>query len=394
MATFHVIYHSPCPDGVFAAFAASLWFEKAGIDPLGDRIKWCPMEVFKPAADQFSVESVKAADEVFLLDYTGDATFVLDLASRCSRCTVLDHHATALNKLRAALEKVEAPPSLKLVLDMNRSGAMIALDYFSSRPAPTKASEDAAEPAAKRSRSVETTAEWTSDYSRLFRDEAEVKRLLRIFRFVEDADVWHWWLEGSKDFHCGFCSLRLDMNPTRNPGLFQTLRDLRAEDVMKIGAAEREATEKVIAKELERTFELEIAPASNIRCLGVITERGELRSSMGHEIALKSKALGFRGLGCVIYTVPGLPEGKIKLSVRGIEGENSLEVTECFGGGGHKGASSCNVDIKALESWSGAKVPEATPAAEQAIAEARKCEKHGLRLMLAFGCPCCKPEDP
>lgn len=352
MAKFHVIYHSPCPDGCYAAFAAALWFEHGGIDPLGERIRWCPMDVIKPAAKQFAIESVATEDEVFLLDYTGDAKFVLQLASRCAQCTVLDHHQTAVTALRAALETVAQPSNLKLVLDMHRSGAMIALDYFSARPSPKEdVPDDGPERAAKRPRVAGSGSEWVCDYGRLFRDEAEAKRLLRVFRLIEDADVWHWWLEGSKDFHSGFAQLRLDMNPSTNPGIFNTLRTIEVEKVMAAGAKGRAATEEVIAKEVERTFELAIAEAGGIRCLGVVTDRGELRSSMGHQIALKSKSLGLRGLGCVIYQAPGLPEGKIKLSVRGVEGENSLEITECFGGGGHKGASSCNVDLAALESW-------------------------------------------
>merc|ERR1712232_438695 len=106
-----------------------------------------------------------------------------------------------------------------------------------------------------------------------------------------------------------------------------------------------------------------------------------------------------RGLGWVIYTVPGLPEGKIKLSARAIEGENSLEITECFGGGGHRGASSCNVSVKDLESWQITKpevpaAPEPPAALEEAEAEPRKCDKHHIRLKLDFGCPCCKPSVP
>lgn len=390
MAKFHVLYHSPCPDGCFAALAAAMWFEQSGIDPLGKEVRWQPMEVFKSAASQFDVELVTADDEVFLLDYTGDASFVLNLASRCLRCTVLDHHQTALTKLRKALEKVERPTSLKLVLDMHRSGAMIALDYFSSRPFPAAVSKHLAEPAVKRTRLAEVSTEWTSDYGRLFRDESEAKRLLHIFRFVEDADIWHWWMEGSRNFHAGFCSMKLDMNPSSNPSLFENLRSMQFESVMATGAAELAATQRVISKEVERTFELVIKEAGGIRCLGVITERGDLRSSMGHEIAVKSQSLGLRGFGCVIYAVEKIPEGHIKFSVRAVEAENSLEITERFGGGGHKGASSCNVELKALDSWRVPGVPEAAAAAVVSKATPR-CTK-GF-LMDAYRCLCCAPAD-
>lgn len=277
---------------------------------------------------------------------------------------------------------------------MHRSGAMISLDYFSSRPAPTNVLAESGEPDAKRHR-VSDDREWTSEYSRLFRDAAEAKRLLHIFRFIEDADLWNWWLEGSKDFSIGFGSLRLDMNPNTNPKLFDSLRSLRADVVMKIGAAEREITDQAISEELKRTFELEIAPAGGIRCLGVVTERGDLRSELGNRIALQAKSLGLRGFGCVMYHVPGLPDGKIKLSVRGVDGEDSLEITECFGGGGHKGASSCNIDLSALSSWRTSTTSDAPEVADRGSKElknrnaSRNCDKHGVSFVLAFGCPCC-----
>lgn len=244
------------------------------------------------------------------------------------------------------------PQGLRLVLDMHRSGAMIALDYFSSRPAPGQ--EQQAEPPAKRARVDSTSAEWTSDYGRLFRDESECKRLLRLFRLIEDADIWNWWLEGSKDFHAGFAALRLDMNPATNPELFETLRTLKVEEVMAKGAADRVATEKAIAEEMKGVFELYIEEAGGVRCYGVMTQNGELRSVMGHQIAVKSQEAGFRGLGCVIYPVSSLPEGQVKCSIRAVEGETSLDVTEKFGGGGHKGASSCNIDHSTLERWKAA----------------------------------------
>ena len=78
------------------------------------------------------------------------------------------------------------------------------------------------------------------------------------------------------------------MIPNRNPALFMILRELRVDAVIAMGAAERTATEQAIAKEVEGTFGLAIKEAGGIRCLGVITQRGELRSAMGHAIAVKS----------------------------------------------------------------------------------------------------------
>ena len=39
-----VLYHYPCPDGVFAALAAHLHFRQSGLD-----VRWVPNRVFAPA---------------------------------------------------------------------------------------------------------------------------------------------------------------------------------------------------------------------------------------------------------------------------------------------------------------------------------------------------------
>lgn len=50
-------------------------------------------------------------------------------AAIAKRVVVLDHHKTAYEQLQG----VELPPNVELHMDMHRSGAMIALDYFTSQ---------------------------------------------------------------------------------------------------------------------------------------------------------------------------------------------------------------------------------------------------------------------
>lgn len=58
---------------------------------------------------------------------------------------------------------------------------------------------------------------------------------------------------------------------------------------------------------------------------------------MGHELALKSKSMGLRGIGCIIYREERLGDpSKYKISLRSVAEEDTSIISKYFGGGGHK----------------------------------------------------------
>jgi oligoribonuclease NrnB/cAMP/cGMP phosphodiesterase (DHH superfamily) len=65
---------------------------------------------------------------VYLLDYSGPDGFPQQLARHVSNVVVLDHHKTAAAQLA---DSSSHPPNLHVHLDMQRSGAAIARDFFS-----------------------------------------------------------------------------------------------------------------------------------------------------------------------------------------------------------------------------------------------------------------------
>lgn len=175
--------------------------------------------------------------------------------------------------------------------------------------------------------------------------------LLRLVRLMEDADLYRWWLQDSREFHAGLGALRLNYDVRSNPGLFARLRGLDVATVAAAGKAVLQREESRIEKELNRTFVLAV-PEVGVRCFGVRTSFPELRSTLGHALAARSMSEGLGGLGVVAYATPELEaKGLIKVSVRGAEGANTLAFTERFGGGGHLTASSCNVLKFIFDSW-------------------------------------------
>lgn len=468
-----VLYHAPCPDGAAAAFVTSLYFERSGIDPLdGKCVSWHPMKVFLAPEEQFNLSSVGREDEVFVVDYCGSVDFTLDLAARARSVTVLDHHLTAVSAFTTAGANGGLPPNLHVELDMQRSGATVALDYFARRlererpprsgapargstaaaagkaeaaapePPPAAAAaeameEDAAdtlpgadaeaeaegsaaaegssaagdEPktrAAKRRRMKKAAKAAARDtksaaaskgkgtasngsaaaaalagaaaeapgsggaadavaalrcqpcggerpgaggYGSLLGEGPEGSSLLRFLRFIEDGDLYRFWLQDSKQFSAGFARLALNFDLRVNPGLFAELRSLDFERVVQTGRASMDGDNRKIEEEMARSFLVNIAEVG-VRCRAVRTSYPELRSALGHALADRSMKEGLSPLGIVAYTTPELErKGFIKVSARAVEGGDTLRFTEKFGGGGHQAASSCNVLKFKFDNW-------------------------------------------
>lgn len=66
-------------------------------------------------------------ETVYFLDYIGPRGFARSVANYSKEVIVLDHHKTAVEELAGA---VPLPRNMKAHLDMNKSGATIAQDYF------------------------------------------------------------------------------------------------------------------------------------------------------------------------------------------------------------------------------------------------------------------------
>ena len=127
-----VLFHSPCPDGAFAALAAWLHFgaaDRDDDDEEEEKVRFVPHRVYEAlevpsppstssslpstssplpstsASPSSPLSSLSAGDTVYLLDYSGPAGFPQALAQVAKRVVVLDHHKTAAEQLGAVIEE-------------------------------------------------------------------------------------------------------------------------------------------------------------------------------------------------------------------------------------------------------------------------------------------------
>ncbi|KAL2243849.1 UNVERIFIED_CONTAM: hypothetical protein Sindi_0502900 [Sesamum indicum] len=273
-----VLYHYPCPDGAFAALAAHLYFShsRAATTP---PVLFFPNTVYSPLrADDLPLNEI---DNVYLLDFVGPPGFIQQLSPKVERVVVLDHHKTALEMLGSGMS---TSGKVIKVIDMERSGATIAYDYFKEKL-------------------------FGGDInSRENGVIGEFQRVRRLFEYIEDGDLWRWRLPNSKAFSSGLKDLNLEFDVISNPTLFQ--QAVNADAVY------------------------------------------ELRSELGHQLANKSIKMNLRGIGAVVYSVPELDNDQLlKISLRSISDEDTTPISQEYGGGGHRNASSFMINNAEFQRW-------------------------------------------
>ncbi|CAM8972527.1 unnamed protein product [Rhodiola kirilowii] len=300
-----ILYHYPCPDGAFSALAAHLYFSATSTPAV-----FFPNTVYSPLrAVDLPLHEI---DDVYLLDFVGPTGFVEEISSKVSRVIILDHHKTALETLGGT--GCDIGTNVLKVLDMNRSGATIAYDYFKEKLEGKRSPTD---PNTSLSRCTEVVL-------------AEYRRVRQLFEYIEDGDLWRWKLKDSKAFSSGLKDLSIEFNANLNPSLFKELLSLNLESIIKNGMESLSKKQKLIDGILDQSFEISIGGGSFGKCLAVIADSiPELRSELGHQLATKSQNFNLRGIGAVVYKVPELDNDDIvKISLRSIESEDTTLISQ------------------------------------------------------------------
>lgn len=121
-----VIFHKDCTDGMGAAWAAMLNLDHNHANRSFTQL--IPMSHNR----QYVPEGLEGK-RVMMVDFAySDEKMMLELLEKASEVVLLDHHKTSLNY------KDFQHPKLKSTIDMTRSGAQLAWDYFfngENRPA-------------------------------------------------------------------------------------------------------------------------------------------------------------------------------------------------------------------------------------------------------------------
>jgi len=331
MGSCAVLYHYPCPDGAFAALAAHLYFSA-----LRRPVSFYPNTVYNP----IKVEDLPIEDfeVIYLLDFVGPHGFVNTLCSKDKSVVILDHHKTAMEMLEA--NEYDHKNCVK-VIDMNRSGATIAYDFFTER----LLSENMGFAMVSTQESLQKSSSLVP--------EKDIQRVGLLYKYVEDADLWRWILPDSKAFSSGLKDMQIEFSYKQNQRLFEQLLALDPRSVIDKGRDSLSHKQKLINEALEQSYEISIGNGKFGNCLATEVETiSDLRSELGHQLASKSLELNLRPIGAVVYHVEELANNDIlKISLRSIGSEDTTEISQAYGGGGHRNASSFMINRKEFKKW-------------------------------------------
>ena len=253
-----VLYHANCTDGKGAALCAWMRF--------GEEAKYIPV--------QYGEDPPKIdGGEVYILDFSYSRPVLEELRQRVDSLVVLDHHKTAQEELAGF-------PGA--IFDMNKSGAMLAWEYFFPKEKPPM-----------------------------------------LIRLIQDRDLWRFAYAPTRDVHTG---LKLyedfrawepflhNVTPlVRSGNAINRFLDIEAEKVIQNGPREWEYTGDIV-------------PIYNLP--------GFMISNTLHMALEKYRKAPY----AVAYF--DLPDKRIySLRSRNNEDVDVSEIAKRFGGGGHKHAA-------------------------------------------------------
>ena len=292
-----VIYHANCVDGFAAAYAA--WTK------LGDTAEYMPRQ-YGEQRDNFDIR-VCERREVYVLDFSFPKWKLDIIRAVCEKLVMLDHHKTVFEDLGLdPNERVEiseflpGKPPVEFILDPNKSGAILAWEYF--------------------------------------RPNAHIPEL---FAYVDDYDRWQFKLEGTKAINKGIWS--------HAPWTFEQWHDWigffnSVDDLQKLG--------EVLLKQHDLHFK-SIVEKATMDC--VITDCFDgiygrmancspmFSSDVGHELANQSGTFG------LTWTLD--KRGQVLCSLRSNGDYDVSHIAKRYGGGGHKNAAGFTTTLDSLVSW-------------------------------------------
>lgn len=121
MANVQCIYHKNCADGLSAAAVV------LNVHPEMEEVDFLPMHY----GDILPRDWFRG-EVLYIVDFSLPPELMTTLAKGWFKIVVLDHHESAVRKY----DGWKCPDNVELVFDMKRSGAILAWEYLSDKPAP------------------------------------------------------------------------------------------------------------------------------------------------------------------------------------------------------------------------------------------------------------------
>ena len=308
-----VIYHDNCADGFGAAFAA--WLK------LGDEAEYVPMSYGKDYSLSENTFEFKDRN-IYILDFSFPRDIMDMLFAGAKRVVWLDHHKTAFEMwcdgvaIPAEREYYCCADDPEIILDNNKSGAMIAFEYF--------------------------------------HPDTEVPMLIK---HIDDRDRWQFKMEGTKELNAALWSA---------PWNFQQWKELNESDLVpmyKAGKAILRAHDQNVQSVVKgsaracRLIHVKDQDPSwyqthehweaefDVDAAGLAANcPPHLTSDVGHELAVQSGTFGL----CWTLSKEGLIA---KCSLRSNGDYDVSAIAKAFGGGGHRNAAGFEAPIATLLGW-------------------------------------------
>lgn len=274
-----VIYHGDCLDGSGAAYAA--WLK------LGDEgVEYLPYQYGRKPPEDL------AGKEVYILDFSFPRNLLVEVVDRAHSVVLIDHHKTAIEDLQplAAYEVYNhvSMDNLHLSLDINKSGCVLAWEYFHpTKPVPG------------------------------------------ILIYIQDRDLWRWVLKRTKPITMGLAFMEID---------FRDYRNLREERLLEVGTILVEAEKSQLETLAKQKHEADLNQWHTLAC----NAPSFLASELGNKLALET------GTFACVYSFDGASK-QWKYSLRSVGDFDVSEIAKTFGGGGHRNAAGFSLHFNLFE---------------------------------------------
>lgn len=279
-----VIYHDKCLDGFGAAYAA---WKKFGTT--ADYIAW---NYEQPATGLLSMVD----KDIYILDFSFEPAQIADILKLANNITIIDHHKTFIDCVEADgyCDDVGVPwPGLDIHYDLERSGAVLAWQFFHDEPVP------------------------------------------QLLLHIQDRDLWQFKLNGTKEICAALANTRI---VERSWNHWQFLVDAFDADDKEVMHSIYASGRAVIACQQELIDEC-IATASEPAIDGfgnkvvICNAPYSIASELGNRIAeLNPDCIA------VIWRSSD-KDGSVKYSLRSVGDVDCTPLAKQFSGGGHKNAA-------------------------------------------------------
>ena len=264
------IYHGNCADGFGSACVVRKALGSANVE-------------FYPGVYQQDPPDVKNR-EVILVDFSYKRDVLLAMAKEAKSIQILDHHASAEKDL------IDLPVNVSTVFDMNRSGVIIAWDYFN-----------------------------------------QGKEVPMLLRHIEDRDLWRFKLDGTREIQACLFSYPYDFDLWESLIFEGSPEQMRRDGVAIERKHFKDINEFIKAAAYRTTIAGHDIPVLNASYFW--------SSDAGH-------IMGEGELFAACYW--DIPSGRV-YSLRSPEdGLDVSEIASKFGGGGHKHAAGFAVTFDKL----------------------------------------------